>query len=256
MNETTLLYALPIALLLVAMLYASVGHGGASGYIAMLTLAGIAPAEIRPLALLLNIGVASLALYRFTRANHVQPSHWRLLGWLALSAVPCAYLGGQIQLHTAWLSGLIGLSLLVAAFNLLWQVHRSVTTEAERGLAVHWALIIGALLGLLSGLTGVGGGIFLSPLLLALGAVSVRGTAGIAAGFIVLNSTSGLLGWLSKNNLVLPDAAYLWIAAALLGGLAGAWIGARKAPPKVLRILLAVVLLIAAWKLIAKSLAL
>lgn len=234
---------LALLILVAALLYSSVGHGGASGYLAAMALAGVAPALMKPTALVLNLLVASITTWQFARAGHLR---WRLLALFAATSVPCAWLGGGVQLAPAIYRPLIGVVLMLGAVRLVWTVRRS---EAEvRPMAPAIALPIGAGIGLLSGLTGVGGGIFLSPVLLIGRWADTRSTAAISAAFIFLNSAAGLLGaW--RGGVQLEPRIGLWSAMALVGGALGSWWGSRKAAPPALRAVLSAVLVVAGLKL-------
>ena len=228
-----------------AMLYAMVGHGGASAYIAIMALAGLAPAEIKPVALLLNIVVASIGTYKYVRAGCFDT---RLLAWFALFSLPMAYWGGTLVLPDAWFKPTVGAVLLFAAWRMLApglaRADADVKPAPLTGIAVS-----GSLMGLMSGLTGVGGGIFLSPLVLIMGWASTRVTSGVAAAFILLNSLAGLAGYLSHASL--PDYDLTWWALAVAaGGWIGAEIGSRHLASNWIRRLLAVVLAIAGTKLV------
>lgn len=232
---------------LAAVLYASVGHAGASGYLAAMALFGLAPEVMRPAALVLNILVASLAVYRYGRAGQ---SDFRLLAPFALAAVPAAFLGGLWTLPPAYYRPLVGAVLLLSAFHFL----RTAPGAEKADQAAHrpplWAaLLAGGLLGLLAGLTGTGGGIFLSPLLLAMGWAATRPASGTVAGFILLNSIAGLAGT-SFAAADLPPALPLWAGAALGGALLGTHLGTRRLPPPGLRRMLSLVLVIAGLKMI------
>src|ERR1700694_4701321 len=200
---------LAAGMLVAAFGYASVGHGGASAYIAAMALAGIAPAQMRPIALVLNILVSSIATYKFWRAGHFR---WRLFWPFAVVSIPMAYLGGAISLPGNAYKVVVGVVLLYAAWQ-LWQSGR----RGEEMRTLHepplpWAMAIGAALGLLSGLTGVGGGIFLSPLLLMLGWAGTKQTSAVAAPFILVNSIAGLAAVFVGKSASLPD--YVWLLAA------------------------------------------
>lgn len=228
-----------------ALLYATVGHGGASAYLAIMALAGLAPAEMRPVALMLNVVVASIATYKYVRAGCFDA---RLLAWFAVFSLPLAYLGGSLSLPDAWFKPVVGVALMFAAWRLLSPAMAVRDSEVGRaplgGIAVS-----GGAMGFLSGLTGVGGGIFLSPLVLLLGWASTRATSGVAAAFILLNSLAGLAGFLGRG--VLPQTATLawWALAVAAGGWIGAEIGSRRLASAWIRRLLAVVLAIAGGKL-------
>lgn len=231
-------------ILLVAILYSSVGHGGGSGYIATLALFSIAPATFKPTALVLNILVSSVATFAFARAGHFS---WRLLWPFAAASIPCSFIGGYINLPPHLYKPLIGIILLFSAYRLFHHTEH-IDTEIRRP-SVPVALCCGALLGLLSGLTGVGGGIFLSPLLLLLKWGRAREVSGVAALFILVNSIAGLLGHLSSLQ-VIPSFAPLLAAAALSGGCIGAFFGSRSLPVTAVLRSLAVVLILAGFKLL------
>jgi uncharacterized membrane protein YfcA len=231
-----------------AILYSSVGHGGASGYLATMGLAGFPAAIMRPTALVMNVAVSSISLYKFSRSGGFA---WRLFLPFAVSAMPMAYVGGRTQLPVAWFGVLVGFVLLFSAARLFLETLR----EHERPRAARppppwWlALGIGAVIGLMSGLTGVGGGIFLSPLLVLTGWATVRESAAPTAAFILVNSVAGLLGLMS-NRPTLPDALPYWVALVVAGGLIGASFGARRLGHKALRLALAAVLLVAGAKML------
>jgi uncharacterized membrane protein YfcA len=236
-------WLLALAFFAGAILYSSVGHAGASGYLAAMAFAGMAPATMRPTALVLNLLVASIATVRFARAGYFS---WRLLWPFALGSVPFAYVGGGITLPGDWYRALVGLVLWVAAIR-LW-LNLTVSRQ-ERQPPVIVAVLCGAGIGLLAGLTGTGGGIFLSPLLLFLRWAETRQTGGVAAAFILLNSLAGLAGNpASLSNL--PADLPLWAAAVVIGGLIGAEIGSRRIGTPAFRRVLGVVLLVAGGKLI------
>jgi hypothetical protein len=231
-----------------AILYSSVGHGGASGYLASMGLVGVAPAIMRPTALVMNIAVASISLYKFARANGF---NWRLFLPFAITSVPMAFVGGRIHLPVAWFGVLVGAVLLYSAVRLFVETMTvKVTARQVTGPPpVPLALVIGAGIGLLSGLTGVGGGIFLSPLLVLAGWATVRDSAAPIAAFIVINSIAGLVGLLSRHP-ALPDPLAWWVVAVIAGGLIGASFGARRLDNRALRRALAAVLIIAGGKML------
>lgn len=232
-----------LAIFLVAVLYSSVGHGGASGYLAVMALLAVAPEVTRPTALTLNLFVASIATVQYYRAGHFS---WRLFIPFAVASIPMAYLGGTIQLPTNIYKIVLGVVLVLAAIRLAWRFDGD---EEAKEPPVWLALIIGAVLGLLSGLVGVGGGIFLTPLLLLLHWAGAKKAAGVSALFIFVNSAAGLAGaWPKMPQL--PAEVYLWIAAAVGGGIIGSTLGARRFDSLVLRRLLALVLVFAGGKLI------
>jgi len=240
------------ALLAVAVLYSSVGHGGASGYLAVLALIGLAPDAMKPTALVLNLVVATVGAVQFTRAGHFA---WRTLWPFAIGSVPAAFVGGALRLPVGSYRLLVGMVLLASAARLFWTAGAAagaVEREARldrRSPPLLAALPIGVGLGFLAGLTGVGGGIFLSPLLLLLGWASARRTAATSVWFILVNSAAGLLGHLSSVARV-PGEVALWAPVVLVGGVVGATAGSRRLPGPVIRRLLALVLVLAGWKLL------
>jgi len=234
-------------MLVAAFVYASVGHGGASAYLAAMALAGLAPAEMRPIALTLNILVSSMATWKFWRAGHFR---WRLFWPFAAVSIPFAYLGGAITLPGQAYKIVVGLVLLYAGWQ-LWRSFRAGEEMREvRAPAIPLAMAIGAAMGLLSGLTGVGGGIFLSPLLLMLGWAGTKQTSAVAAPFILVNSIAGLAAGFVAGTAVLPQATWLLAVAVLIGGWLGAEYGSRRFANPVVRRFLAVVLGVAGAKMV------
>jgi uncharacterized membrane protein YfcA len=235
-------FALVLCILAAAVLYSSVGHGGGSGYLAVMALFGVAPEAMRPAALSLNVLVASIGLFRFYRAGAFSWSHF----WpFAVASVPCAFLGGMIALPIAIFKILIGIVLLFAAYRLF----TNPMSDSSLPVPIPVALVCGAGIGLLSGLTGVGGGIFLSPLLLFTGWTTTKQSCGVSAAFILVNSISGLAGLMMKGA-TFPDQLPYWTVAAVIGGLIGSELGSRRLNSPTLRQLLAIVLVIAGLKLI------
>ena len=226
-----------------ALLYSSVGHGGASGYLAVMALFGVSASLMKPAALTMNIVVAGLVFVRLWRAGFFNA---RLFWPFALGSIPLAFVGGTIQLHERVYQYLVAVALLVAAWRLLLTSHEPPTRQAPHP---DMALPVGAGLGFVSGLTGVGGGIFLSPLLLFLRWANMRTTAAISAAFILVNSIAGLAGLLT-TGVTLPHGLPWMILAALTGALVGLELAVRRLAPVRLRQLLGVVLVIAAVKMI------
>lgn len=210
-------------------------------------LFGVAPALMRPTALIMNIAVSSISLYKFSRASGF---HWRLFWPFAVLAVPMAFVGGRIQLPILWFGILVGCVLMFSATRLFIE---TLVADKNRPLKgpppIALALVLGAAIGMLSGLTGVGGGIFLSPLLVLAGWATVRDSAAPTAAFVLVNSISGLLGLLSRQP-ALPDALPYWVVAVIVGGLIGATYGSRRLGNNAMRQALAAVLVIAGAKMI------
>jgi hypothetical protein len=231
-----------------ALLYSSVGHGGGSGYLAAMALLGMPPAMMRPTALVMNVGVAAISLYKFARAGGFNS---RLFLPFALTSVPMAFVGGRVQLPVAWFGVLIGVVLVFSAVRLVAEtLQRNGPPRVVRGPPpVALALLVGACIGLLSGLTGVGGGIFLSPLVVLMGWATVRDSAAPTAAFILVNSVAGLAGLLTRQP-ALPEALPFWVAAVLVGGTIGATLGSRRLGNTGLRRVLAAVLLVAGAKMV------
>lgn len=231
------------AIFAVAVLYSSVGHGGASGYLAVMALLAVAPGITRPTALILNLFVASIAFVQFYRAGHFD---WRIFLSFAAGSIPLAFVGGMIHLPTAVYKIILGICLILAAVRLALNLK----SEAKISAPKIWiCLLIGAGLGFVSGLVGVGGGIFLTPILLLMNWTETKKAAGISALFILVNSVSGLAGNYVQV-LKLPPAVYVWIIAAVIGGIIGSTLGSHRFNSLVLRRVLAVGLTIAGAKLI------
>lgn len=231
-----------------AALYASVGHAGASAYLAAMALLGVAPDVARPTALALNICVATFVTLRFWRAGLLQP---RALLPLVVASIPLAFIGGAIHIPPTLYKPLLGVVLLVAAAGFLSTARRAAAERSDipPHVPVLAALVLGGAIGLLSGLTGTGGGIFLSPVLIVAGWTTTRQASGIASGFILVNSIAGLAGNVSAVGGV-PSSLPLWIGAVLVGAVIGAEIGSRRANPPQLRLALGAVLVLAGLKLI------
>ena len=239
MPETTLL---EIACFIIAAMYSITGHAGASGYIAVMALLGIAPQEIKPLALTLNIVVSLVATVQFYRAGHFDR---KLFLPFVLGSVPLALLGGYVQLPVQWFKWLMGLALIVAALRVVVKQPRVTTYPG-----FITALTFGAVIGLISGLIGVGGGIFLTPLLLLMGWAHAKQAAAVSAPFILLNSLAALAGLNAYAAQGLPSNVFYLGLAVLLGGMLGSFLGSRTFAQQTITRVLSAVLLIAGAKLL------
>lgn len=234
-----------IVFFFIALLYSTVGHAGASGYLATMALLSFPAGVMKPTALALNILVALVTSVRFYQAGYFS---WRLFWPFALASVPLAYLGGSLSIHTVLYKALVGVALLFAAAHL---VVRSKEPD-QNGIVLPKmtaALATGGIIGFISGLTGVGGGIFLSPVLIMLKWAGLRETSAAAAVFILVNSISGLAGFMRAGGS-LPDHLTWWSAAVIAGGFIGSSLGATKLNNSVLRVLLGAVLFMAGMKLV------
>jgi hypothetical protein len=242
------LLILTVSFFVAAALYASVGHAGGSAYLAVMGLLGVAPLTMRPTALALNILVATIVTLRFGLAGHVR---WSAVVPFVAGSVPAAFIGGSLVLPGELYKPLVGAVLIVAAVQLFRSARAASGAEpAPRGtIPLLPAVAAGAGIGLLAGLTGTGGGIFLTPLVVLAGWAEPRAAAGISAAFILANSIAGLAGNYAAVG-ALPAELPIWLAAVALGGVVGAELGARRLSTLNLRRALAVVLVIAGLKLI------
>lgn len=237
------LLILLLGVFVVAALYSSVGHAGASGYIAVMSLMSLSPMMIKPTALSLNILVASITTWQFYRSGHFS---WKLFWPFAILAVPLAFVGGHMALPVHVFKILLGLVLIFSASRLLISAKQAIAVkDAPRAHAI----VAGGGIGLLSGLTGTGGGIFLTPLLIFMGWADAKRAAAVSALFVLMNSISGLAGNISATKLLPPYILSMLIAVAL-GGTLGAYMGSQRIESAVIKKLLAIVLLIAGFKLI------
>jgi len=234
-----LLLLLPI----VAFLYASVGHGGASGYLALMSLFALPITFMKPTALILNILVSGISFYFYYREKNFK---WKLFYPFAISSIPFSFLGGFLTVDSKLYKIILATLLLFAVFRLLGLFGKEKTDLKE--INIPFALLIGAIIGFLSGLIGIGGGIVLSPVLLLLGWANMKQTAAVSALFIFVNSISGIFGFLSKGGEI-PSSSTVLIAIVFVGGIFGAYYGSKKFNTKILRNVLAFVLAIAIIKL-------
>lgn len=243
MDPTTILII--CAVFFVAVLYSSVGHGGASGYLAVMAFLAVAPEVTRPTALLLNLFVATIGTIQFWRAGYFS---WRLFLPFAAGSIPMALVGGMIHLPTEVYKIVLGGVLCLAAVRLA--IHLKSDDQVNDPPLIA-CLLIGGLIGLLSGMVGVGGGIFLTPILLLMHWSEARVAAGVSVLFILVNSIAGLVGQFVKGSLNgLPPEIWAWIGVAVVGGLIGSTLGSKRLTSMTLRRVLAVVLLFAGIKLI------
>lgn len=242
-------WILAALLFAVAVLYSSVGHAGASGYIAAMALLDFAPEQMRPTALALNLLVGGIGLFRFWRGGFVR---WRNVLPFVLASAPAAFFAAQIKLPKESYSALLGIVLLVAAFGVFRSAERAeVTDSLDAGRRVPWpaGLLVGGAIGVLSGLTGTGGAIFLTPLLLFAHWMPTREASGTSVAFVWINSLTALAGLMHASG-TLPAALPLWLGAVAVGALVGTQLGLKWLPVRGLRQALGVVLLIAAGKLL------
>lgn len=235
-----------LIIMVIAAAYAALGQGGATGYIAVMGLTGFSPDIIRPTALLLNTLVASIAAVQFARARLLP---WRSLFPFAILGLPFSLLGGATHLSAALYHPLVGGLLLVAAWRMASKAAPLNAGDKPKGPPFWPSLFIGALLGFVAGITGIGGGILLAPLMLTLGWGDIRQASAVAAVFNLLNSGAAFIGLLA----IIPDPplpSIWWIVAAACGGLFGSWLALRRLPSWALRYALAALLVIAGCRMI------
>jgi len=243
--------AIAALIFIVALLYSTVGHAGASGYLAAMALFGISPLVMKPTALILNILVAIIGTVRFYRAGFFS---WRVFWPFVITSIPASFIGGSLTLPVPIYKSIVGVVLLYSAARLFFSASGADKKEPTPP-PIMLALIIGAAIGLLSGLTGVGGGIFLSPVLLLMNWAGTKETSGVAVAFILVNSIAGLLGHVSAVSLV-PAPIFYWAPAAIMGGWIGTILGTRVLPVAGIRRWLSIVLVLAGGKLLWEAIAL
>jgi len=243
--ETIILFY--ILLFVVAFLYSSVGHGGASGYLALMALFSITPDVMKPTALLLNLFVSLTSFIQFYRGKHF---NWKLFLPFAIGSVPMAYLGGLRTLHDDIYKKILGILLLIPIIRFLF--FANIKVEEIKRPNFYLSLLIGAAIGFFSGLIGIGGGIILSPVLLLLKWANMKQTAAISALFIFVNSLSGFIAQLQKGINFSTDM-YAYVAVAFIGGICGSYFGSLKFKSNILQYMLAIVLMIASYKLLFRS---
>ena len=229
--------------LFVAFVYSSVGHAGASGYLAVMSLLSFPLLEIKSTSLLLNIVVAAIASYKFISAGYFDK---KVFFSFAVTSIPAAFIGGAINLDPHIFKLLAGIFLLLSAGGLIIKSKR-INQDETSEVNIYVALIIGAIIGLFSGLIGVGGGIFLSPLIIIMGWTSLKKTSGVAALFILCNSIIGLVGHVYTNAFHVHSVQY-WLLAVIIGGYTGAYLGSSLYKNKILRGILFIVLCSAGLK--------
>ncbi len=237
-------YLIIPAVFIVAILYSSVGHGGGSGYLAVMAFFAVAPNITKPTALTLNIFVSAIAFASFYKRGHFD---WKIFFPFAAASIPFAFMGGMVDLPIHYYKILLGVVLLIAAARLAWNLAKEEKEEATQNIPA--ALAIGALIGVTSGLIGVGGGIFLTPILFLTNWTTPKKAAGISALFILVNSLSGLAGNY-QNAANLPKGVFLWILTAIVGGVIGSTLGSKYFNSLWLRRSLALVLIAAGIKLL------
>jgi len=242
MQESFLLFY--CLLFIVAFLYASVGHGGASGYLALMAIFAISPAIMKPTALLLNLFVSSTSFIQFYRGGHFK---WKTFWPFALASIPLSFAGGMMMIESSIYKRILGLLLLIPVIRFFF--FKNTDSKDFKSSNIPLSLAIGGIIGLLSGMIGIGGGIILSPILLLLKWTDQKQTAAISAAFIFVNSVAGLGGQLIKG-FQFNSHMLTYVGVAFVGGLCGAYFGALKFPQTVLKNVLACVLALAAYKLL------
>ena len=232
-----------LTLPIVAFLYASVGHGGASGYLALMALFSVAPETMKPTALLLNLFVAAIAFYHYYKAGHFNK---KLFLPFAISSIPMAFLGGLIEIDASIYKKILGILLIFAILKMLNVFGKE--SSFIKDVKLWQGLIVGGIIGFFSGLIGIGGGIILTPLILLLHWGKMKEAAAVSALFIWVNSAAALMGQLS-SGVTLSSQSFILVIFALVGGFLGSYFGSRKFNNNRLRHLLAFVLIIASFKL-------
>jgi uncharacterized protein len=235
-----------VALALVAMAYATVGQGGATGYIALMGLAGFAPDVIRPAALVLNVLVSAIGTAQFARAGLLR---WRTFYPFALLGVPCSILGGATHLPAHVYHPIVGALLLLAAWRIVRSAHHADNSDDAELPPLVPSIIAGAVIGFVAGMTGIGGGILLAPLMLARRWASARETVGVSATFNLVNTAAALAGlWVTAPVFQAPPS--WWLLAVVCGGSLGSWLGLRGLPTWAVRYALAALLMVAGARML------
>jgi uncharacterized membrane protein YfcA len=244
----TEIIAIAAAMAVIAVIYSMVGLGGGSGYLMVMGIAGLAPEVMKPTALILNLIVAGTGFVRFSRVGGFR---WGALWPFVITSLPFAFIGGAINLDPAIYRRLVAVVLLFAAWRLAFKLPTRTGADPVKTVPLRTALIWGAAIGIVSGLVGIGGGILLGPLLLLFGWATARQTAGVTAAFILINSVSGLTGFVARNQgiPVEPGAVLAFGAAVFVGGMIGTGIGTRRLGQVGLRRVLAAILVFAGLKM-------
>ncbi len=240
------LILLLLFLLIVSFLYSSVGHGGASGYLAVMAIMGVAPAIMKSSALVMNLAVSLISFIGFYRAGFFK---WKLFWPFAIASIPMAFVGGMMTLSDGVYKKILAVCLLIAIARLLYQFKDDESQKAQT-VPLSMSLISGGAIGLISGMIGIGGGILLSPLILLMRWATLKQTAAVSALFIFVNSFSGLIGQLQNRGIQLTENMFSAIGVTIVGGLLGSYFGSTKFNVTTLRFLLALGLLIASAKLL------
>ncbi|MDP2335431.1 MAG: sulfite exporter TauE/SafE family protein [Bacteroidota bacterium] len=236
-------YLFLISLFVIAFLYSSVGHGGGTGYLALLALFGIAPVFMKSTALTLNVFVSAISFFSYYKAGYFR---WKLVFPFLITSIPFAYLGAMTKVNPSTYKIILGIFLLIAVARMLF-VPKAITETSEK-VPILLALAIGALLGLFSGMIGIGGGIILSPIIILMHWANVKESAAASALFIFLNSISGLFG-LATSGFTLEPHIVVWIIVGIVGGISGSYMGSFSLKSDKLKFVLAAVLLMASIKL-------
>jgi len=233
-----------LTIFIIAYLYSSVGHGGASGYIALMALFSIEPGLIRCSALIMNVFVSGIALLIFFKAGYFR---WRIVFPFLILSIPFSFIGAWIEIDPRFYKIMLGILLLLGVLRILIRFQDSDTLKTPQ-FAV--SIFLGALLGFVSGIIGIGGGIILSPLLLIMRWANVKEAAAASALFILLNSSSGLLSLSFQSNIILTPDIFLWVITGITGATAGSFMGGYKLSYNTLRYVLSLVLILASYKLL------
>lgn len=238
------LYILLLLLAIIAFLYSSVGHGGASGYLAVMAIMGIAPAMMKSSALVMNLAVSAFSFIGFYRAGHFKLN---LFLPFAMASIPMAFLGGTMTLSDSIYKKILAVCIIISIARMLYQFKQN--DQTNRPIPIWAGFLSGGLIGLLSGMIGIGGGIILSPLMLLMRWSNLKETAAVSALFIFVNSLSGLYGQIQKGGIHLTDNLQYAVIATIIGGLLGSYYGSQKFNIPTLRYLLTLGLTIASLKL-------